>query len=60
MEVSGQLYLQGKRPWYPLDRKLSGNQNRFECGGEEKNSQPPPESNPRTSIVQLVAKRYTD
>jgi hypothetical protein len=33
------LYLQGKSPWYPLDRKLGGPQNRSGRGGEEKNSQ---------------------
>jgi hypothetical protein len=47
MEVSGQLHApaalpQGKSPWYPLDRRLGGPQNRFGRGGEEKNSQPPP------------------
>jgi hypothetical protein len=47
MEVSGQLharplYLQGKSPWYPLDRRLSEPQSRSGRGGEEKNSQPPP------------------
>jgi hypothetical protein len=36
------LYPQGKRPWYPLDRKLGGPQSRSGRGGEEKNSQPPP------------------
>jgi len=35
------LYPQGKSPWYPLDR-LGGLQSRSGCGGEEKNSQPPP------------------
>jgi hypothetical protein len=36
------LYLQGKRPRYPLDRRLGGIQSRSGHGGEEKNSQPPP------------------
>jgi len=36
------LYSQGKILWYPLDRRLGGLQSRSECGGEEKNSQPPP------------------
>jgi len=35
------LYIRGKSPRYPLDRRLGGPQNRSECG-EEKNSQPPP------------------
>jgi hypothetical protein len=64
MEVSGQLYAlplypQVKSPWYPLDRRLGGPQSRSERGGEEKNSQPRRESNPRTPIVQHVAQRYT-
>jgi hypothetical protein len=33
------LYLQGKSPWYPLDRRLGGPQSRSGHGGEEKNSQ---------------------
>jgi hypothetical protein len=36
------LYSQGKIPCYPLDRRLGGPQSRCGCGGEEKNSQPPP------------------
>jgi hypothetical protein len=36
------LYPQGKSPWYPLDRRLSGPESRSGRGGEEKNSQPPP------------------
>jgi hypothetical protein len=47
MEVSGQLHApaalpQGKSPWYPLDRRLGGPQNRSGLSGEEKNSYPPP------------------
>jgi hypothetical protein len=30
------LYPHGKCPWYPLDRRLGGLQNRSGCGGEEK------------------------
>jgi hypothetical protein len=40
------LYPQGKSPWYPLDRRLGGPQRRYGRGGEEKNSQPPPEIEP--------------
>jgi hypothetical protein len=45
MEVSGQLnaqplYLQGKRPWYPVDRSLGGPQIRSGYRGEENNSHP--------------------
>jgi hypothetical protein len=36
------LYLQGKSPWCPLDRRLGGPQSLSGHGGEEKNSQPPP------------------
>jgi hypothetical protein len=41
------LYLQGKSPWYPLDRRLSGSQSRSGCSGEEKNSQRPPGIEPQ-------------
>jgi hypothetical protein len=51
-------YPQGKRPWYPLDRRLVGPQSRSERGGEEKNTQPPPGLEP--PIIQPVAQRYTD
>jgi hypothetical protein len=54
------LYPQEKSPWYPLDRRLGGPQNPSERGGEEKIPSPRRESNPRTSIVQAVAQRYTD
>jgi hypothetical protein len=33
------LYLQGKNPWYPLDRRLGGPQSRSGCSAEEKSSQ---------------------
>jgi hypothetical protein len=36
------LYLQGKSPSYPLDRRLGVPQSRFGRGDEEKNSQPLP------------------
>jgi len=36
------LYPQGKSPWYPLDRRLSGSQNRSGYCGEEKISLPVP------------------
>jgi hypothetical protein len=47
MEVSGQLHApaalpQGKSPWYSLDRRLGGPQNRSGRDGEERNSQTPP------------------
>jgi hypothetical protein len=51
------LYPQGKSPWYPLDRRLGGPQNRSGSGGEEKNSQPLPGLEP--SISHPVAQRYT-
>jgi hypothetical protein len=40
------LYLQGKSPWYSLDRRLGGPQSRSERGGDEKNSQPLPGLDP--------------
>jgi hypothetical protein len=43
------LYPQRKSPWYPLDRKLGGPQSRSGRGGEEKNSQPPPVTEPQNS-----------
>jgi hypothetical protein len=51
------LYLQGKSPWYPLDRRLGGPQSRSGRGSEEKNSQPLPGLEP--SNIQPVAQRYT-
>jgi hypothetical protein len=51
------LYLQAKSPWYPLDRRLGGLQNRSGRGGEEKNSQPLPGLEP--PIIQLVHQCYT-
>jgi hypothetical protein len=53
------IYSQGKSPWYPLDRRLSGLQSRCGRGGEDKNSQPRRESNPITPIVQLIAQNNT-
>jgi hypothetical protein len=48
------LYLQGKSHQYPLDRKLGGPQSRSGRGGEEKNSQPCRESNPRTPMRMMM------
>jgi hypothetical protein len=67
MEVSGQLHapatlLSGKEPQYPLDRRLDGPQGRSGRGGEEKNSQPLPGLEPRSSssycILTLVYQQY--
>jgi hypothetical protein len=65
MEVSGQFRASaalppGKGPRYPLDRRLGGLLGRSGCGGEEKNSQPPPVIESWTPIVQSVAQRCTD
>jgi hypothetical protein len=51
MEVSGQLHAPAalpprKKPRYSLDMRLDGPQSRSGRGGEEKNSQPPPEIEP--------------
>jgi hypothetical protein len=56
----GRFIPQGKSLWYPLNRRLGGSQSRSGRGGEEKNSQPRRESNPRIPIVQPVAQRYID
>jgi hypothetical protein len=53
------LYPQGKSPRYPLDRRLYGPQSHSWRGSEEKIPSPHWESNPRTSIVQLVARSNT-
>jgi hypothetical protein len=51
------LHCQGKCPWYPLDRRLGGNQSQSERGSEKKNFQPLPGLEP--PIIQLVAQLYT-
>jgi hypothetical protein len=51
------LYLQGKNPWYALDRSLGGPQSRSGRGSEEKNSQPYPRLEP--PIIQPVSHHYT-
>jgi hypothetical protein len=58
--TSRPLYLQGKSPCYPLNRRLSGLQRRSERGDEGKISSSRQESNPRIPIVQPVTQRYTD
>jgi hypothetical protein len=47
----------GKRPLYPLDRRLSGPRNLSGRGGEKKNSQPLPGLEP--PIIQPISQRYT-
>jgi hypothetical protein len=49
------LYPRGKRPGYPLDRRLGGPQSRSGRFGEEKNSWPCRDSNPDPSVVHPVA-----
>jgi hypothetical protein len=49
MEVSGQLHApavlpSGEETLIPMDRRLGGPQSRSGRGGEEKNSQSPPEN----------------
>jgi hypothetical protein len=48
------FYPQGKRPWYPLDRRLVGPQSR---SGEEKNSKLLPGL--ETLIIQPIAQHHT-
>jgi hypothetical protein len=50
-------YLQGKSPWYPLDRRLGGPKSWSGCSGEEKNSQPL--LGLEHPIIQPVAHCYT-
>jgi hypothetical protein len=62
MEMSGQLYAeplhrQGKKPWYPLYRRMGGPHSRSGHGGEEKNFQPLPGLEP--PIIQSAAQLYT-
>jgi hypothetical protein len=45
------LYLQGKSPWYSLDRRLCGPQRRSGLGGEEKNSHALPGFKPRSPAL---------
>jgi hypothetical protein len=47
------LYPQGKRPWYPLDRRLVGPQSRSGGSGVKKSSQPMSGLEP--PIIQLIA-----
>jgi hypothetical protein len=53
------LYPQGKSPWYPLDRRLGGPQSHFGCGGEDKNSQPPPGIEPTYPDRPALSQCYT-
>jgi len=47
------LYPQGKRPWYPLDRRLDGPHSQSGCGGEEKNFHHWP-THPPHSLVSIL------
>jgi hypothetical protein len=49
------IYLQGKSPWYLLDRRLGRPQSQSRRSGEEKNYQPLPGLEP--PIIQPVAQR---
>jgi hypothetical protein len=62
MEVSVQLHapaalFRGKSPWYSPDRRLSGPQILYGCGGKDTNSQLLPGLEP--PIIQAVAQSYT-
>jgi hypothetical protein len=54
------LYPRGKRPRYPLDRKLGGPQSRSGRSGEEKILDHTGTRTLTPSVVQPVANRYTD
>jgi hypothetical protein len=66
MEVSGRLHIPatlppGKEPWYPLDRRLGGPQNRSAQHEEEKNFAPTGTRTPNPrSFIQPAASCYTD
>jgi hypothetical protein len=51
------LYPQVKRPWYELNKRLSGPQSRSGRGDEEKTSKSLPGI--QTPVIQPVAQRYT-
>jgi hypothetical protein len=51
------VYPQGKRPCYPLDRRLGGPQSQPRCSGEEKKSHPMPGLEP--PIIQPVTQCYS-
>jgi hypothetical protein len=55
--TSRPLYLQGKSPSYPLDRKPGKPQSQRGHSGEEKNSQPLPGIKPL--IIQPRSQHYT-
>jgi hypothetical protein len=55
-----QLYPQGKRPHYPLERRLGGPQSLYGHSGEEKNISARQESNPGHHAHSLVPSHYTD
>jgi hypothetical protein len=52
------LYPRGKKPRYPLDRRVGGPQRRSRRRGEK--SSPYLDSNPDSLVVQPVESRYTD
>jgi hypothetical protein len=54
------LYRRGKRPRYPLDRRLSGPQSRSGRRGEEKILDPTGTRTPTPRSSSPVARRYTD
>jgi hypothetical protein len=56
LEVSGYLHARGKGPWYPLQRRLGGPQNRSRRGNEI-NSLPYQDLNSHPSAVQTIAGR---
>jgi hypothetical protein len=49
--MSRPLYPEGRRPWYPFDRRLGGPHSRSGRSGEEKNSQPLPGLKPPIIII---------
>jgi hypothetical protein len=53
--VKGKVYLQGKNPWYPLDRRLGGPQSQFGHAGKEKKITPLSLLRNEPPVVQSIA-----
>jgi hypothetical protein len=53
------LYPRGKSPWYPLDRRLGGTQNRYGQYGEEKILDPTGTQTEPQNLSQLRITKHT-
>jgi hypothetical protein len=57
---AGHFIPRGKQPSVPKDGKLSAPQNQSGCDGQEKNLHPHQESNPDSSGLSCVVKKFPD